>query len=136
MVFDQHVLDTLAHLCISFYQRCHHFKVVIMLVLVLMIMMLIAMMVMMILVRMLAMMAMMLMKCQPRYLVESQEAPSPRTVGKRTGTKIIFRNIYIDIMIDIAMMIDWMTAMTRLKQIITTTITFARTNRIDDDDFS
>ena len=40
------------------------------------------------------MLIMVVMKCQPRYLAVSQAAPSRRTVGRRTGTKIIFSNNY------------------------------------------
>ena len=73
----------LGHPCAPFdfvYQSWHHFKVMMMMLVMMLMVML--------------MLIMVVMKCQPRYLAVSQAAPSRRTVGRRTGTKIIFSNNY------------------------------------------
>ena len=118
VVFHKHVLDTLAHLFILFDQSWHHFKVM---------MMLLMMLVMTMMLMVMLMLVMVVMKRQPQYLAVSRAAPSRRTVGRRTGTEISFRNnwYWFDMMIK-KMMIKMMT---KLKQMMTmtttTTITWA-----------
>ena len=72
------------------------------------------------------MLIMVVMKCQPRYLAVSQAAPSRRTVGRRTGTKISFSNnwYWFDMMIK-KMMIKMMTKLKQMMTMTTTTITWA-----------
>ena len=105
----------LGHPCAPFdfvYQSWHHFKVMMMMLVMMLMVML--------------MLIMVVMKCQPQYLAVSRAAPSRRTVGRRTGTEISFRNnwYWFDMMIK-KMMIKMMTKLKQMMTMTTTTITWA-----------